>query len=249
MQYLNPQLDIDAIRAALLRDRRVLIRDFFEPTVADALARAVDAVDWSLSFRDERGDQLLTGDELRRMDGPQRMRLTEGIHAIAADRFQFSFFSHSLVAAAQRGDTDLLTRFVKWMSTDDFLSVMRRMTDIEEIDRVYAQATMYSRGNFLLIHDDHVEIEDRRVAYVVNLTRQWKPHWGGLLHFLDANGDVADTFVPHFNSMSLFLVPQTHFVSYVAPYAQAERCAVTGWLIAGKEAAGAADVLSKESRT
>jgi Rps23 Pro-64 3,4-dihydroxylase Tpa1-like proline 4-hydroxylase len=74
--------------------------------------------------------------------------------------------------------------------------------------------------------------ENRRFAYVINLTRSWRPDWGGLLHFCDEDCNVSETYYPHFNSMSLFAVPQDHFVSFVPPYAQGERLAVTGWLIA-----------------
>jgi Rps23 Pro-64 3,4-dihydroxylase Tpa1-like proline 4-hydroxylase len=82
------------------------------------------------------------------------------------------------------------------------------------------------------MHSDETAVERRRIAYVINLTRGWRPDWGGLLHFADDEGNVVDTFFPHFNSLSLFTVPQNHFVSYVAPYAQGKRSAVTGWLIA-----------------
>lgn len=232
MQYINPTLELDGIRAAMATQGRVLIRDFFVPEVAEALARAVDQIDWDLSFRDEHGDRHLTGEELRRLTPRDRASLAEGIHRVAAQRFQFSFLSYSMVDSAERGETDLLTRFVRWMAGDDFLSIMRQISGLEDINRVFAQATMYSRGSFLLAHDDHVDAERRRLAYVINLTRQWRPEWGGMLHFLDAQGNVVDTFFPHFNSMSLFAVPQSHFVSYVPPFAQGERQAITGWLIA-----------------
>jgi Rps23 Pro-64 3,4-dihydroxylase Tpa1-like proline 4-hydroxylase len=232
MQYINPQLDTAALRMAMRRDGRVLIKDFFDPSVAQALGRALGAIDWTLTFRDPTGDRRLTGEELRRLQPADRMRLTQAIHALAEREFQFSFFTHALVESAEAGHTDLLTRFLRWMADEPFLSLMRDLSGIADINRVYAQATMYSRGNFLVAHDDEVSAERRRIAYVINLTPAWRPDWGGLLHFSDEAGNVVDTFCPHFNSLSLFTVPQTHFVSYVTPFAKAERCAITGWLIA-----------------
>ncbi len=232
MQYINARLDADEICRCMARDGRVLARDFFEPEVVEALSRAVDAIDWALSYRDAEGDRMLTGQQLRSLSSQQRAILSQGIHAGAEREFQFSFFTHSMVHSAERGDVDLLARFVRWMADEPFLSLMRRLSGIDDIGRVYAQATMYSRGSFLLAHDDHVETEDRRIAYVINLTRNWRPDWGGLLHFTDAQGNVIDSFYPHFNSVSLFTVPQTHFVSYVPPFAGADRFAITGWLIA-----------------
>lgn len=233
MGYINPELDRKAIRDALTRNRRVQIRDFFEPHVVEALAGAVDGIDWRLSFRDDTGERKLLGDELRALTPAEKMELTGRIHGLAEREFQYLFQSHSMVDTAKGGESDLLTRFVRWMADDEFMSVMRGLSGMEDINRVYAQATLYARGNFLLMHSDETSLERRRIAYVINLTRRWRPDWGGLLHFPDPEGNVVDTFYPHFNSLSLFTVPQEHFVSYVAPYSGGKRSAVTGWLIAG----------------
>lgn len=231
MQYINTSLDREAARRQLSGRGRTLMRDFFDPVVADALFRALAEVDWSLSYRASAEDRLLSGPELRGLEPGQRAALSQGIHAVAEREFQFSFLTHSLVHSAERGDTDLLSRFVRWMADEPFLSLMRDLSGLADLSRVYAQATMYSRGSFLLSHDDQVETENRRLAYVINLTRHWRPDWGGLLHFTDVDGNVTDSYFPHFNSISLFTVPQTHFVSYVPPFAGGERCAITGWLI------------------
>jgi Rps23 Pro-64 3,4-dihydroxylase Tpa1-like proline 4-hydroxylase len=183
-------------------------------------------------FRDETGDRKLEGEELRGLSPAAKMNLAGHLHQLAEREYQFLFHSHSMVDTAKRGEADLLTRFVRWMADDEFMSVMRGLSGMEDINRVYAQATLYARGNFLLLHSDETALERRRIAYVINLTRQWRPDWGGLLHFADDEGNVVDTFVPHFNSLSLFSVPQKHFVSYVAPYALGARAAITGWLIA-----------------
>lgn len=232
MPYINPHLDLLQIGQALQRDGRVQIRDFFEAAVAESLAQAVEAIDWSLTYRDVNGDRVLSGAQLRSLTPQQRMQLVDGITRVAEHEFQFSFFTDSLADAVRRGDADLLARFMRWMADDAFLSVMRQISGISAINRVYAQATMYTRGNFLVAHDDHVDAEDRRLAYVINLTRAWRPDWGGLLHFTEEDRSVGETYFPHFNSVVVFKVPQTHFVSYVPPYAGGERNAITGWLIA-----------------
>ncbi len=232
MGYISSRIDTAAVRDVLARTRRVQIRDFFEAHVADALANALAGVDWTLLFRDDSGDRRLGGNELRALSPEARTALSSGINQMATHAYQFSFFSHPIVQTAQRGESDLLSRFVRWMADEEFLAAMRGLSGLADINRVYAQGTLYARGSFLNHHTDEVAVENRRVAYVINLTRRWRAEWGGLLHFTDAEGNVVDTFFPHFNSLSLFLVPQNHYVSYVAPYADGERLAITGWLIA-----------------
>jgi Rps23 Pro-64 3,4-dihydroxylase Tpa1-like proline 4-hydroxylase len=236
MAYINPNLDIPTLASQFAKRKRVLIRDFFEPHVADAIARHLLDQAWDLVYRDRRGDQRLSTADWEIMDEAARARLTQAIVDHAREQFQFSFLSYAATNDAAAGDNRLLARMVRYMSSEDFLGPMRRLTGVDGIDRLYAQATMYVPGSFLLVHDDEVAIENRRVAYVLNLTRRWRPDWGGLLHFLDDEGGVDEVFFPHFNSLSLFLVPQPHFVSYVAPYAQGERSAITGWLIESPKA-------------
>ena len=72
MTYINPQLDLPQIEQTLQRNGRVLIRDFFEPTVAESLAQAVEAIDWSLTYRDTEGDRVLSGEQLRSLTSQQR---------------------------------------------------------------------------------------------------------------------------------------------------------------------------------
>ncbi|WP_255511638.1 hypothetical protein [Mitsuaria sp. TWR114] len=108
MDYLNPDLDFAALGRTLRTEGRVLIRDFFTPQVAEALDRALQAIDWELVYRDATGDRRLTGEQLRSLTPQQRMQLTEGIHGIAREGFQFSFFSDSLVRAVKDGRSDLL---------------------------------------------------------------------------------------------------------------------------------------------
>jgi Rps23 Pro-64 3,4-dihydroxylase Tpa1-like proline 4-hydroxylase len=43
---------------------------------------------------------------------------------------------------------------------------------------------------------------------------------------IDGNGN---SYIPAFNALTLFRVPQWHSVSYVTPFAMGPRFSVTGW--------------------
>ncbi|HEY0053572.1 MAG TPA: 2OG-Fe(II) oxygenase family protein, partial [Caulobacteraceae bacterium] len=91
-------------------------------------------------------------------------------------------------------------------------------------------ATRYLPGHFLTAHDDHADGQDRLFAYVLNLTGRWRADWGGMLLFLDEEDHVAEGYMPAFNSLNIFRVPQRHAVALVAPYADGPRLAITGWI-------------------
>lgn len=123
----------------------------------------------------------------------------------------------------------VLADFEAFLNSEPTLDFFREVTSIRSIRRSDVMSTRFSAGDFLLFHNDDVG-STRVAAFVVNLTRGWKPEWGGLLQFLSPQGRIAETFVPRFNTLHLFRVPQPHGVSYVAPFAQASRYAISGWL-------------------
>ena len=117
-----------------------------------------------------------------------------------------------------------------FLNSPMFIEFARYLTGDPAIRMVSAMAVRYRPGHFLRLHHDRIADEDRAFAYVINLSPEWKPDWGGLLEFLDpAERQVVETFTPHWNSLSLFRVPQPHQVSLVAPWALAPRYSITGW--------------------
>ena len=71
----------------------------------------------------------------------------------------------------------------------------------------------------------------RRYAIVLGFTRRWSPEWGGQTMFFDSpNSEVAESWNPAFNSLTIFRVPVLHCVNFVAPFAPEGRYSITGWL-------------------
>src|SRR5690606_1917921 len=97
--------------------------------------------------------------------------------------------------------------------------VVRALTGLHDIAFADSQATRFSPGHFLTSHDDDVEGKQRRAAYVLSMTPQWRTDWGGILQFIDAEGHVSAGIMPKFNALNVFKVPQTHSVSFVTPSA------------------------------
>jgi len=111
--------------------------------------------------------------------------------------------------------------------------IIKQINDITNMNITKAHdifISKYSYGNFLSVHSDR---NNGRVAFVLNLSKDWKPEYGGLLHILDNKREnVIRTIVPHFNSLTLFYIPPNigipHFVSHVN-IKNKNRFAITGW--------------------
>lgn len=145
--------------------------------------------------------------------------------------FQFLFDTHLVSFAGEpyRNSGHYLANLVDFLNGRDFLGFAREITGMDSIAFADAQATVYRSGHFLTAHDDDIPNTKRLVAYVLGFTPVWRPEWGGLLEFPGKNG-VEAAYLPGFNTLKLFRVPMSHYVSVVAPYAQALRYSVTGWL-------------------
>ncbi len=174
----------------------------------------------------------MAADDHAAMTDADKDALFAEIHAIAKDQFQFIYNSYMMVTAYKEGRNPdlLLHRLLEFLNSPPWLDFMRKLTGISGIKKADAQATRYLPGQFLKLHNDHEPEEKRLAAYVLNLSRNWQADWGGLLHFMDEDGNVTDTLLPRFNTLSIFSVPANHFVSEVAPFARTPRYAITGWL-------------------
>lgn len=230
---ISNEIDIEHWRHALAQRSRIQIPGFLQPAAADALARELaEAVPWQMAERSE--GESRTTPRGAYPDDAEFARLLQRGYARAADSYQFAYDSYMLVKAAMEGwDPDLLVHGVlRFFNTPQFIEFARHLTDDPGITHATAQCTRYRPGHYLLPHEDLDVSEGRRYAFVVNLGRDWRPDWGGQLQFLDAGDAVVDTFLPRWNSLSLFRVPQRHQVTLVAPWAAQPRHAITGWWLA-----------------
>lgn len=227
---ISPDLNVDAPMAALRRSGRAQIADFLTaPSAALLLAELEASKAWRLTAN--RGEQIMDfpPEVLARFGDSEWAKLDRAV--TMGGRFGFQF-RYETIRLKEEGsaETPSLVAFEELMSSPGVTEQMRKMTGITDIDFADAHASRYSSGHFLTAHDDQSAGMGRRAAYVLNLTPAWRPDWGGLLLFHDADGNISGGFTPAYNVLNVFSVPQPHSVSWVTPLAAAPRYAVTGWL-------------------
>ena len=229
---LNPALDVAALADEFSRNRRIQIHDVLLPEAAEGLHRCLaNEVPWGLAYIDGEEYKILTADRTASYTRADWDRLQERVLARNGDKFQFLYNSYMMITAykERRAPDMLLHGMVEWINSPPFIQLLRSVTGVSNIMGADAQATRYVAGHFLKKHSDQVTGQYREIAYVLNLTKGWQADWGGLLHFMDEDGYVTETYMPTFNSLTLFRVPMWHHVSYVSPAATGARYAITGW--------------------
>jgi len=234
MQFaLNPDLDAAALAEQFMRCGRVQVKDFLELESAEALHLMLrDRDDWVQVLNVADKVYELSRETRAQMSDAARADLDNAIYAQARQGFQYRYESIRVPdeAAERAASGDPLAAFAEWMSGGAVRDLLRQIVGAPDIAFADAQGTAYSPGDFLTGHDDAVAGKNRHAAYVFGLTPVWRTEWGGLLliHEPELGG-----FVPAFNTLNLFRVPQMHSVSEVTRAAAFRRYSITGWLRSG----------------
>jgi Rps23 Pro-64 3,4-dihydroxylase Tpa1-like proline 4-hydroxylase len=231
----RPKVDYSPFRERLHAHGRVQIPDILEDTYAEQIHAVLAAeTEWSFAYQSGEKPQRLEHEAYAALSQEQRAELVARVARDSRGHFGYAYDNYSMVeryADASR-EEHVLRRLVDVFHHDHILDFIRQLAGDPDITRVRVQATRYLPGHFLKCHDDTgYDEQQRRFAFVFNLGRGWRADWGGLLQILDGDGRVVDTFVPWYNSLSLFKVPQLHCVSQVAPWAETPRYALTGWFL------------------
>ena len=234
----SDRLNVPALAAAFAAKGRLHIPEIFAPESACELAAAIAAIPHFNLVLDSGGKHYdLDAEGARALPADQRERLTSIVHEQAAKGFAYFFETCPIYDIYHHGGAPdhPMAPYFEYLNSEPFLSLMRTIVGAPDISFADAQVTRYGPGHFLTAHDDAVEGKNRRAAFVLNMTPDWRPDWGGYLNFFDAEGHIAEGFKPTFNAINLFRVPAAHSVGLVAPYAAGRRISITGWLRAGKD--------------
>jgi SM-20-related protein len=232
---LNPDLDLAALAARYHPAQRLQIRDVLVPALADEIWQCLmRETPWGVSYNKGGRNFHIPAEELRGLSAARRRAIADGAQERARDGYQFLYQAYMMRDRylAEQEPGLFLHDVLEMLNGPQILETVRGVTGIATIVQADAQATLFAPGHFLCEHDDGPEQNmRRRVAYVLSLTKEWKADFGGLLHFLDEDDDVTATFVPRFNALSLFTVPQWHAVTAVSAFAPIGRLSIAGWFL------------------
>jgi SM-20-related protein len=230
---LSPTLEVGALAAAFAARRRLHIPGVLDADSAAALTAAMETFDgWKVSVS-AGGEFFELPLKNRCAADPGKQSWIDGARVDGADaRMQYIFDTRRLDPQVAAGDglSDAVSTVPAFLNGPEFLELARAVTGDDRIDFADAQATRYRPGHVLTAHDDAAEGKNRLYAYVLNLTREWRPDWGGVLAFEGPDGHVVDGYVPSFNALNLFAVPMRHAVTQVSSFALRDRLSITGWL-------------------
>jgi len=188
------------------------LNDDFAERIYDCL---INEVNWDLTcIVDDISEVFLHTRDVDQLELP----IIEKVNNLQKeDKFQFIYNTYMMVTAyvEKRNPELYLNRVLEWLNSGVTLQYFKKLTQNNKIIKLSAQATRYLPGHYLTQHSDIHSGEGRLYACVFGFTKDWNPNWDGLLNIQDKDGEIVKTLIPEFNTLSIFKVPQNHFVSMV----------------------------------
>ncbi|MFJ6025727.1 2OG-Fe(II) oxygenase [Brevundimonas sp. NPDC092305] len=234
---LNPAHRPSAYGSVFKTHGRLHIPGILTPASGQALYQALtSAEDWTRSIHVREGEDLdISVKELESLSPEERATLERSLAESSSDSLQYIFDTVRISAEIRAGRpmAEPMRAIDDFINSAAFLEFVGQVTGDDRLAFADVMATRYLPGHFLTAHGDENPREQRLYAYVLNMTPVWRADWGGVLMFLDEDGHVAEGYIPAFNALNIFSVPQTHAVSMVTRLAQTPRLSITGWLHAG----------------
>jgi Rps23 Pro-64 3,4-dihydroxylase Tpa1-like proline 4-hydroxylase len=234
---INSTLDIDKLKKEFKKLKKVRIIDFLDSKTA---ARVYNWFNtqmpddwWYLSTMPKRPGVDLATDNERMLEDYQSMAVNHYKSKLAHKAFDTGTFSYSFKRTIDNhvdGCTCIECEVKQLLNSKEVIEFLNKITDYNLTEPYELFASKYEHGDFLSIHHDG---PNGRVGFVLNLTKDWRADYGGLLNVLTEDySKVTDTIIPGYNTLTLFDSSTSdgfpHFVSHVNVQNK-KRISYTGW--------------------
>lgn len=148
----------------------------------------------------------------------------------ATEAFTRGEFSYFFYRQDHHGDECSLCQCIDFLNTQPVFDLINAITNETVSSTISVFGSSYRAGSFLTTHTDTGR---GKIAHVLNLTKDWRPQFGGCLTFLDWDFKTINRIVnPTFNSLTIFNVKGSgvpHMVLPVHPEIETQRLAISGW--------------------
>lgn len=119
----------------------------------------------------------------------------------------------------------VLRGFHSFFSSDEFLLFISQITG-KRLKSIDMSGFIYDDTDYLLPHDDC--LEGRKIAYIVNLSRNFTRADGGALQFFKGK-EVVKSIVPSLNTFSIFEVSKKSVHQVEEVRSGKKRVTLAGW--------------------
>jgi hypothetical protein len=219
---------VDALKKEWEQSRCLQLTNFFKPT--PALAELTEFLSaqppsyWSRSVHPYHPSQYTFA------PGELDAEAEEAALAGARQALARGEFSYAFQRCEYHGDGCPMCCAMDFLRSEEVRALLSAVTGQELSGVVSIFASRYASGDFLTTH---LDTGRGKLAFVLNLTQDWLPPFGGALQLIDCDWrTVVRTLSPKHNSLCIFQVEGEgvpHQVTQVPQGVHKQRLALSGW--------------------
>lgn len=229
--YINSNINFAPFQGIFRTSGIVTVPNFLEMTYANQyyqfLNKEMDENWWHLSAFDGKEKIIIPNTEENQEKIQEAKNLANQV--FKDDQFSYAFYrtynNHFPECDCLECD------FRKKAKSQKFIDVLNKITGLNLVKNNELFVSRYGANCFLSVHNDN---GNGRIAFIINLTKDWKPQYGGNFHLLSTDRtNIRKAVTPTFNSLTVFKVPEEtgipHYLSHVVSTIDKYRYAITGW--------------------
>jgi len=138
-----------------------------------------------------------------------------------SDLFQFQ----QMTSDCNRATQPAVKEFHKFFSSKEFIQFISKITNVK-LKFIDMSGFIYDDTDYLLPHDDR--LSGRKIAYVVNLSKDFVPEDGGALQFFK-DKKIVKSIPPAFNTLTIFKVSPKSLHQVQEVMLNKKRISFGGW--------------------
>jgi len=235
---INPNLDLEALAKSYQVNKSLKIENFMQPEIAERMRDAcLSHVPFNVQYVVDDNYQSKTPQEVASLNPQQAQHINSKVSSAASQGVGFLYEGYASTRAKTETNKSInpeltfLHTIFDYLGSEEVLNLITKITSDHKVTGADSQYTRFTPGHFLTRHLDVMPGRGRKFAFVLGLTKDWHPDWGGLLQFYEQDGTPLESWMPQFNVLSIFDVSHIHAVTYVTPYALAPRLSLAGWFV------------------
>ena len=217
--HLNPNLDLEALAEGFKKSNRVQVKNALDEKSADALSETIEKMAiWRWVFLDRNSEWVMSSEQVNQMTERRRKELMQRLFLQAREGFQYLRFECPTDEIPDAKDPKALTDADVFFKSNDFRDFLRAVSGEKDGEPRGLHARWLNREKFMADSALATDRPDCKLYFSMDVTRTWRPNWGGQLMFLDDDGEIEEAWAPAFNRLNIYSASARHFINYVAPY-------------------------------
>jgi len=232
---IRDNIDYRFYRKKFKKNKIIEINDFLDVTFCDKLYDFLNykmPEEWWYHIACQHCENLPLVYTINTFENVNRINY---YHHLANVTFMNNCFSYSFYRTVEdhyKTCNCEICEIINIIKSRNFINAISRLTDIKLTKVTEIFVNRFNEGMFISPHND---LNKGRIGFILNLTNNWMPEYGGIFNISVKKNDYFYTkqIIPTYNNLVLFYIPEPYgllnYISHVSPGVKEKRLSITGW--------------------